>query len=167
MKKDQIKPLYRKVNRKSSYQCHVIESKGGRFAWQRHSKAMRQFDGRYLPMRSATSSVTNGYDYTPLFRYLLSRVGDRWDEIYSAVKPRLNTTEPIWWVVSQDGYPQDGCGWVHIGEGACWSKLWIDAEGRLRKVDPMLSNISPDCSCHTHSFNGSRIGSLSTQRKGL
>lgn len=158
MKTDKIKPLYRKVNRKSSYQCRCTEAKGGRFAWARHSKAMRQFDGRRLPTRNAKSPyMTDGYDYTPLYRYLLSRVGEPWDDIYAYVKPRLNTTEPIWWLVSRTGFPKDNLSFCRIGEGSYWSRLWIDPEGRLQKVDPTHSHTEPDCQCHTYSFDGSRI----------
>lgn len=159
MKIDKIKPLYRKVNRKSSYQCRCAEAKGGRFAWARHSKAMRQFDGRHLPMSRATSNyLSTGYDYTPLFRYLLSRVGDPWDDIYAYVKPRLNTTEPIWHIVSQPGIPASRGSFFCLGEGSYWSRLWIDDEGRLQRVDPTQANAEPGCWCHTYSFNGSRIG---------
>ena len=119
---------------------------------------MRQFDGRHLPMGSAKCYyMKHGYDYTPLFRYLLSRVGDLWEDIYTYVKPRLNTTEAIWIMVSRSGYPQESS-YFCLSEGSYWSQLWIDDEGRLQRVDPTQANASPGCWCHTYSFNGSRIG---------
>lgn len=39
--------------------------------------------------------VERGLDYTPLFRFLLSKVGSDWDSVFSEAKSRLDKTEPI------------------------------------------------------------------------
>ena len=40
-----------------------------------------------------------------------------------------------------------------------FSGLYVDEEGKLRKVDPAFGpeHLTPLCSCCTHTFNGARI----------
>ena len=42
----------------------------------------------------------NGLDYTPLFRFLLSKVGQDWDAVHSEAVARLDRQEPIYWMVA-------------------------------------------------------------------
>lgn len=42
----------------------------------------------------------HGRDYTPLFRFLLSKVGGDWDAIHAEAVSRLDTPEPIFWLVA-------------------------------------------------------------------
>lgn len=154
------KKLYRKVNRKSSYQVHEYESKKIHFRWERHTKKSKKLalEGvRKIPMKSGKSgNIVSGYDYTPLFHYLLKQVGRKWDEVYSEVIPRLNTTEPIFWMVDVNN--SDESEYFRVGEGSYFNKLYVDNDGILSKVNADLSNISPSCDCHTHSFNGNVVG---------
>ena len=48
------------------------------------------------------SGQRHGYDYTPLFKFLLSRAGKNWDDVYSEAISRLDQEEPIWWMVAPD-----------------------------------------------------------------
>lgn len=154
------KKLYRKVNRKSSYQVRWHETKKVHYRWSRHTKKSKQqaMEGvRLIPMKSGKDTyVTSGYDYTPLFHYLLKQVGRKWDEVYSKVIPRLNTTEPVFWMVDVKHASTDE--YFRAGESTYFSKLYVNDEGILLKVNPNLSNISPSCDCHTHSFNGNVVG---------
>lgn len=46
---------------------------GGKYRWERHSK---QADDEQLPLReSMHGRIQHGMDYTPLFQFLLSKVG--------------------------------------------------------------------------------------------
>lgn len=154
------KKLYRKVNRKSSYQVHCIETKKVHYRWSRHTKKSKQqaMDGvTKTSMKSGKKgSITNGYDYTPLFHYLLKQVGRKWNEVYSEVIPRLNTTIPIFWMVDINNC--DESEYCRSGEGSYFSRLYVDNDGILCKVNPNLSNVSPSCDCHTQTFNGNVIG---------
>jgi hypothetical protein len=98
--------------------------------------------------------MRRGLDYTPLFRFLLSRVGDDWDDVYRAALSRLDREEPIFWLVARsvpDRMPQ-----VRIGESSYYSGLYVDENNRLAVVDPLLrvENMEPSCACCTHTFNG-------------
>jgi len=141
-------PLYRRVNTKAR---GVHHDKGGDYRWSRRK------DDRAA--RGAMSQGRHrGLDYTPLFRFLLSREGRRWDAVYAEAKTRLDTTEPIFWLVAlreDEGQP---C--VRTGESSYFSGLFVDAEGILRRVDPALvpADMKPDCTCCTHTLNGVRFG---------
>ena len=96
----------------------------------------------------------HGLDYTPLFRFLLSRVGDDWSEVHSEAVARLDDPEPIFWMVARPGAERRP--YVVTGENAFFSGLFVDEENRLRLVDPDLGNedLTPSCPCCTHTFNG-------------
>jgi hypothetical protein len=100
------------------------------------------------------SGQRRGLDYTPLFKFLLSRVGDDWDEVHSAAIGRLDREEPIYWLVARsvaERRPK-----VLIGESSYYSGLYIDEDNRLALVDPGLQveHLKPACACCTHTFNG-------------
>lgn len=153
--------LYRKIDRKSSYQNHYDHSKKVNYRWFRNTKKSKYLakEGvNFIPMKSKkTTCITNGYDYTPLFHFLLSKIGHNWNDVYSEVVKRLNTTEPIFWMVSINNNEEKG-DFFRYGEGGYYNKLYIDDNGILQKVNPNLSNITPLCDCHTHSFNGKEVG---------
>jgi hypothetical protein len=91
----QKEPLYRKEN-KASLSCKYYVVKGGDFRHQRNTKEFLNDERTHLPMHSGQFQ----YDYTPLFMFLLSRVGKNWDEVYSEAKARLNKEEPIFYMVA-------------------------------------------------------------------
>ncbi|WP_235213420.1 hypothetical protein [Amycolatopsis sp. MJM2582] len=55
-----------------------------------------------------------GLDYTPLFRFLLGKVGADWDEVYNEAAARLDSPDPIHWLVARQ--PHERRDRVRIGE---------------------------------------------------
>ena len=145
------KPLFRKVNTKARGVRHHF---GGDFKYSRNAK-------RASPEREKGSmhgKQERGYDYTPLFRFLLSKVGEEWDAILREAASRLNTTDPIFWVVALK--PDDKVAYVRTGESTYFSGMYVDEEGNLRLTNPDLQakDMTPLCSCCTHTLNGVRFG---------
>ncbi len=95
-----------------------------------------------------------GLDYTPLFKFLLSKVGSDWNDVFSEAVARLDRPEPIFWLVALNEHEKRE--YVLMGESTYYSGLYVDTEGRLRVVNPELGpeDITPLCSCCTHTFNG-------------
>ena len=96
--------LYRKENRRVYRNGYI--KKGSNFRYQRHSKeANKRFEegvGYKESIKNAKSShITSGYDYTPLFMFLLKNIGQDFDKILKEVTPRLNTVEPVYWLVDR------------------------------------------------------------------
>ena len=106
--------------------------------------------------------VHRGLDYTPLFRFLLSKVGKPWDDVHAEAVARLDKPDPIFWLVALPG--QDRNDYVRVGESSYYSGLYIDDAGGLQLVDASLgpASLTPSCACCTHTFNGVRF----TQRFG-
>lgn len=100
----------------------------------------------------------HGRDYTPLFRFLLSRVGSAWAEVEREARSRLDDPDPITQMMrpSADGERP----MFRTGESTYFSTLFVDGHGILRRVAPDLTaeNLAPFCSCCTHTFNGERFG---------
>ncbi|MFK8251993.1 hypothetical protein [Ancylobacter terrae] len=94
------------------------------------------------------------HDYTPLFRFLLARVGEPWADVYGEAVSRLDRSEPIFWLVARR--EEERRPFVLIGESSYYSGLFVDEAGRLARVDPELrvEHMRPSCSCCTHTFNG-------------
>ncbi len=99
-----------------------------------------------------------GLDYTPLFRFLLSRAGATWDSVYSEAIGRLDRPDPIFWLVAR--HESERRDMVRVGESTWFSGLFVDEDGILRLVNPGLraEDLMPDCSCCTHTLNGVRFG---------
>ena len=135
------KPLYRKVNVTAHGVGHL------------HGDDYRRTRGRDVAV-GMRRGVRRGRDYTPLFRFLLSKVGSPWNEVHSEAVSRLDEEEPIRWLVAsrRELAPE----LVRIGESAYFSGLYVDEEGVLRVVNPDLDegSLEPDCGCCTHTFNG-------------
>src|SRR5688572_22460461 len=93
-----------------------------------------------------------GLDYTPLFRFLLSRVGHDWDAVHSEAVSRLDRPEPIFWLVARSEAEKKP--FVRCGDHAYYSGLYVDENARLAVVDPTLTveQMVPTCSCCTHTF---------------
>ena len=109
------------------------------------------------PRQSMHGKVQRGLDYTPLFRFLLSKVGLPWNETYAVAIARLDRSEPIFWLVALQAH--EGQEFVRLGESSYYSGLYVDANGLLQIVNPSLneSSIAPFCNCCTHTFNGKRF----------
>ena len=150
MNKEKSK-LYRKVNTKAR---GVHHSSGGDFKYSRNKKreTLEQSKGTMFGKKE------RGLDYTPLFRFLLSKVGSTWDEVFSEAKSRLDKTEPIFWLVAlNEDEKKDS---IRIGESSYFSGLYVDENGILQITNPNLkaSDMKPSCSCCTHTFNGKIFG---------
>lgn len=142
-------PLYRKVNT----QTHGVHHTGGDYRTARQTAAATDVD-----RGSMHGKRRRGLDYTPLFRFLLSRVGSDWNGVYGEAVARLDRPDPIFWMVARHEHERREM--VRAGESSYYSGLYVDDEGILQVVNPDLKaeNLTPFCSCCTHTFNGVRFG---------
>lgn len=126
---------------------------GGDYRHQRHTKLEIGSDaktGRMRPVRGRTPDR----DYTPLFRFLLSKVGEPWAEVYGEAIARLDREEPIFWLVALEESARTAV--VRVGESTYYSGLYVDDAGTLQLVDPTqnVATMVPTCGCCTHTLNG-------------
>ena len=145
------KPLFRKVNTRTH---GVRHGSGAKAKWERNTKASSRNEATLGPMHS---THRHGLDYTPLFRFLLSKVGENWDALHSEAVSRLDSEDPIYWIVART--EEEGQPYVRVGESSYYSGLFVDAQRRLSLVDPSLDehSLKPFCPCCTHTFNGRRF----------
>jgi len=141
-------PLFRKVNTTAHGAPH--RSKRLEFDIARRSDASES-------IRQGMRGRRCGFDYTPLFRFLLSKVGCTWNDVHSEAVSRLDHPDPIFWLVAL--CPEDEKEYVRVGESTFYSGLRVDENGKLQKVNPQLGpeSLSPSCKCCTHTFNGLRF----------
>lgn len=127
---------------------------GGDYRHERNSKAGAEFEGSRASMHGKHQ---RGLDYTPLFRFLQSRVGQRWDGVFSEAVSRLNRRDPIFWLVARSENERKDI--VRLGEATYFSGLYVDDDGFLQIVNPELraDGMTPGCTCCTHTFNGIRF----------
>lgn len=135
-------PLYRKVNTKARGVHHFI---GGDAKHDRNSKAGLN--------KSMKQGKERGLDYAPLYRFLHSKVGKNWDDVYSEAKSRLPNDEAIFHIVQEDN---TGKGYVTVGEASYLSSMYVDESNLLQFVRTDIKNeqFYPACNCCTHTFNG-------------
>lgn len=143
--------LFRKVNTKT-YNVH--HNFGGDFKHSRNSKkeTLEQTTGKMF------GGKERGLDYTPLYRFLLSKVGSDWDTVFSEAKSRLNSSDPIFWMVAlREDEKKD---FIRTGESSYFSGLYVDESGILQISNPNLKakDMKPFCNCCTHTFNGKLFG---------
>lgn len=141
-------PLFRKVNTTAH---GVHHARGGTFRDERNTKVQERSERLRQSMHSHRE---RGLDYTPLFKFLLSKVGQTWNDVYSEAVKRLDRPEPIFWLVALQEIERHR--YVRVGESSYYSGMYVDAEGRLQIVDPSMgpSSLVPQCKCCTHTFNG-------------
>src|SRR5574343_796211 len=151
-----VKKLYRRKGRNT-----LLDDNGKHnYRWTRNKKrVILDEDGSYeIPGdRKMKRKYKDGYDYTPLYRFLHSRVGRDWDEVYSEAISKLpeRNPKPIWHIVYhknqcvyEDGklMIRDSRGvistpkavtntWDRYYSSSYWSNLYIDQENKLRFVD--------------------------------
>ena len=150
MNKEKSK-LFRKVNTKT-YNVH--HNFGGDFKRTRNSKkeTLEQTKGKMFGRKE------RGLDYTPLYRFLLSKVGSDWDTVFSEAKSRLNSSDAIFGMVAlREDEKED---FVRTGESSYFSGLYVDKSGILQISNPDLKakDMKPFCNCCTHTFNGKLFG---------
>ncbi|WP_336843516.1 hypothetical protein [Serratia nevei] len=136
--RDRKKKLYR---RESVTSRGPIAS-GGEYRWERHSK---QLDDEQLPLReSMHGRIQHGMDYTPLFQFLLSKVGQPWSEVHSEA---VSLHRKNWQ------------SYVCCGESSYYSGLCIDEHGILQKVNTAFTaeDVPVRCRCCTYTFNGELV----------
>jgi len=142
MKQFEKLPLYRKVNTKARGCSHL---KG--------SNASRDRNTKKGISSSMKKDKQRGLDYTPLFRFLLSKVGQNWDDVYSEAVSRLDEKEPIFYMVNLNDISSQS--WFKY-DNSYYSKLKVDENNILQLMDENIKNedFSPSCWCCTHTFNG-------------
>jgi len=153
MKPDKFKkPLYRKVNTKAR---GVLHDFGSDFKYSRNSKK----ETREQVKGAMASNKQRGLDYTPLYKFLLSKVGMPWQEVYSEAVSRLDKPDPIFWVVATDETEKKD--YVRVGESSYFSGLYVDDNTILQLSNPNLkpTDLTPFCTCCTHTLNGIVFGS--------
>ena len=145
MKKQKL--LYRKVNTKAR---NVDHNFGGDFKYSRNKKR----DSLEKTKGSMHGVKQRGIDYTPLFKFLLSKKGLSWDKVFSEAKTKLDKTEPIFWLVSLNENDKEDI--VKIGESSYFSGMYVDDFGILQLSNPYLkiNDLKHYCKCCTHTFNG-------------
>ena len=148
MKPDKFKTkLFRKVNTTARGVRHNF---GGDFKHSRNAKSetKEQISG------SMHGKQNRGLDYTPLFKFLLSKVGSDWNDVFSEAVSRLDKAEPIFWIVAKEYDLKED--YVRVGESTYFSGMYVDDLGKLQLTNPSLNitDLKPICSCCTHTFNG-------------
>ncbi len=140
--------LYRSRNTRTHGLHH---ERGSEYRYQRTRD--KSSDAQRGPMRG----VNHGRDYTPLFKFLLSKVGQNFDAVFSEASARLDTTEPVFWMVAR--IPSERKDVVWFSYNSWYSGLYVDESGLLQKVNPHFGpeHVKFACKCCTHSFNGSPI----------
>ena len=156
MKMNRKKPLYRKRNWRVFF-GHKKDD--GDAKYSRHTKK---------GMRRSMKGKNWGRDYTPLLKFLLSKVGQPFDKVHSEAVSRLDKEEPIWYMVKKE---KKGNGYFRYGESGLWSSLYVDEDGILQKIKPDLTikdlNIHWDAVWHeTLTFNGKVIKQNKSNEKG-
>jgi hypothetical protein len=144
-------PLFRKVNTTAHGVHHRF---GGDFRDGRSNTSSQDAEPTRSGMRA---KVRRGLDYTPLYRFLLSKVGSSWNEVHAEAVSRLDRPDPIFWLVAVRS--EDEKEYVRTGEASFFSGLRVDEGGVLQLVNPSLgpASLAPQCKCCTHTFNGARF----------
>lgn len=145
------KPLYRRVNRTAHGAPH---GHGGEARDERHSKASKRSEAKAKGMGP---KHRHGLDYTPLYKFLLSKVGEDWDAVHAEAVSRLDEEDPIWHLVARSA--DDARPIVRVGESSYFSGLCVDQDDRLALVAPEIGpeDIYPLCPCCTHTLNGQPV----------
>ena len=144
-------PLFRKVNTTAH---RPNDHSGEEYRAERNTKTVVESDATRLAIHR---KAHRGRNYAPLFRFLLSKVGQPWSEVHSEAVSRLDREEPIFWLVAlRDVERQD---YVRVGESSYYSGLYVDQQGLLQRVNPSIgpSSLAPMCKCCTHTLNGTRF----------
>lgn len=172
------KPLYRKVSKTTHNGFEHADY--GYNERSRHSRNTK--NGMPKTMKTQQDRRGHGlYDYTPLFKFLLKQEGRDWDEVWKECKARLNTTDPVLYMVVNIGKnglvnnskPELGIEPEELdfkgrnlaetakkcfgySEGAAFSTMYVDEDNKLQFVDKNYK-CGPDYECERRwgeTFNG-------------
>lgn len=141
--------LYRSVNTTTR---HHSNNPGAEYRGKRNAKKL---SNELLPQRESMHGKQNrGRDYTPLFHFLLKQIGQPWDEVFSKASARLDTTEPVFWLVALHEHQRRDL--VCIDESSFYPGLFVDENGRLQQVNPAITgkDVEVTCRCCTLTFIG-------------
>lgn len=157
MKTDNKKPLYRKVSKTTHNGFeHADYGINKRSRYARHTKK-----GIKRGMNTQQDSRGHGlYDYTPLFMFLLKQEGRDWNEVWKECMHRLNTTDPVHYMVlniNKNGlvnqnftidipevnqinfkdrkFKTGTAKAFRYGEGTCFSTMYVDENNKLQFID--------------------------------
>ena len=94
----------------------------------------------------------HGRDYTSLFYFLIKKIGKSWNEIFSEVCGRLDTTEPVFWLVALHEHQRRDL--FCIGESSFYPGLFVDENGILQQVNTSITikDVNVTCRCCTHLY---------------
>ena len=136
--------LYRKVNTRTHGVWHHYGSDA------KHDRNTKE--GISSKMKNKQK---RGLDYTPLYKFLLSKVGQDFDIVYGEAVKRIDKDDAIFHIVDKRS-PEDIDRDYIISGNSYFSKLYIDDDNLLQYVNPNLKNedFYPPCACCTHTFNG-------------
>lgn len=147
--------LYRSENTTTR---HHSSNPGAEYRWERNRK--KACDELLATRETMHSEQKRGRDYTPLFYFLIKQIGKPWDDIFSEVCGRLDTTEPVFWLVALHEHQQQDL--VRIGESSFYPGLFVDENGILQQVNPSISgkDVVVTCRCCTHTYMGEPVPSM-------
>ena len=147
-------PLYRSVNTRAR---GVHHRQGADYAWTRNTKAEALSEADEVKRGKMRQGVQRGLDYTPLFRFLLSKVGQDWTAVDAEARSRLDRPDAIFRMVALQ--QDDGERYFRSTDNSYFSGLYITGDNRLALVDPTLTadDLDPNCACCTHTLNGQRF----------
>jgi len=143
--------LYRKENTKVYNSDHLC---GKDFKSER-----AKLKNKYIKYSSMHGKKQRGLDYSPLGMFLLSHVGDNWDDVFKEAQRRLKGADKqsIFYFVAKNEFEKRPI--VRCGESSYYSGLYVDDKNILQKVDPTINNenLHPQCACCTYTFNGKKL----------
>lgn len=144
-------PLYRKVNTKTRMVRH---NSGIDFRHIRNTKEQKEAEDFGVTRYSMISNIKRGLDYTPLFKFLLSKVGKDFVTTHSEALSRIDKEDPIFWLIAKT--EDDKQEVVRVDENTYYSGLYVDDNGLIQKVNPEFDDTQRliYCTCCTFSFNG-------------
>lgn len=140
MKSDKKKKLYRERNFRQRWDEYNYHPK---YSWKRHSKqAMKDLENEITHegmTKSKHGDQGEGYDYTPMFKFVLKHIGEDVDKIYSEVCRRTNERGKYLFNVLVSRKPKDELNpLLRLGETSFWSQLYVDENNKIQKVEPNM-----------------------------
>ncbi|WP_071842739.1 hypothetical protein [Cedecea neteri] len=149
---NKTRKLYRSVNTTTR---HRSNNPGAEYRWERNRKKVG--DELLAKRETMHGRQKRGRDYTPLFYFLIKQIGKPWNDIFSEVCGRLDTTEPVFWLVAL--HERQRRDLVCIGESSFYPGLFVDENGVLQQVNPSITrkDVKVTCRCCTHTYIGEPV----------
>lgn len=121
------------------------------------TKSQKVGDELLVKRETMLSRQKRGRDYTPLFYFLIKEIGKPWNEIFSEVCGRLDTTEPVFWLVALHEHQRRDL--VCIGASSFYPCLFVDENGILQQVNLSITrdDVKVTCRCCTHTYIGEPV----------